>query len=126
MTMNKKETAAFEDLQRQLREAQALRFTEDVPPDLPPPENSSMLNKGWLFNSYGGSVVTKACSSSIYHSWDRDDEARSQGARALFSTELRATRALRRAKELEFAAVLAKLDQRITELKAQTSPAKKT
>lgn len=121
MAMTKKEREHLESLERQLREARALRFTEDVPPDVEPPEKCSLpLSRGFLFNSYNRSI-TKACSSSIHHCGYDDLKTTTQGSRRLFSTELRACKAMRRELELQFAKELAEIDAKIEELTKEQS-----
>lgn len=115
MAMNKKEQAEVEALKTAL----AFRFTSNVLPDLQPPTTGSELRKGWLFNVYSNQV-DPACTSVISHSVGRDDQARSQGCRVLFSTKLRALRALRYAVEQECALKLRQIDVRIeSEQKAE-------
>lgn len=112
MAMTKKDLAEMERLQRELRIVSALRWTEDVKPDVPPPETSSGLTKGWLPNPYS-MYVAKACSSGVSHSIGRDDKTESQGARALYSTRLLALQALRYAVTREAAEKLAAINRAI-------------
>lgn len=112
MAMNKKEQAAFAELQKDLLIARALRFTDPVPADIPIPERG--LAKGWLFNSYlGNPDVARACSSSVSHCYGDDNATTSQGATRLYSTKLLALRALRHAVELKCAEILAGIDLQI-------------
>lgn len=114
MSMTKKERAAFDSLVRQLAEARAFRFTDDVPRDLAPPSKYNELSRGWDFHLHSA-TVGKACSSSIYHgrSWEKTT---TQNPLTMFSTEMLATRALRREMEQDFARKLAAVDLRIAEL----------
>lgn len=118
MAMTKKEREEMEALKKELRLAKALRWTEKIEPDVEPPSVNYMndldLAKGWLFNSYSGSIV-KACSSSVSHNYGSDDGTTSKGARRLYSTKLRAMRALRNAVERECARKLAEIDRYIEE-----------
>lgn len=128
--MNKKETAAFEQLKHELRLAKALSWTQPIAPDLQPPstqERGDRLVKGWLFNAYSngysGDKTAIACTSSIHHSWGNNDKTTTQGPRHLFSTELRALQALRHEVELQCARRLASIDERIErELALDASP----
>jgi hypothetical protein len=123
MAMNKKEQAAFDDLQAQLRIAKALRFTEPVKTDVPIPESfrDSSLAKGWLYNAYvsGNPRVEKSCSSSVHHSFGNDDKTTTQGACRLYSTKLRALRAMRHEVEQRVAKILADID---AEIEAEVAP----
>lgn len=75
MGMNKKEQAAFADLEYRLRLAKALRFTEPIERDVQPPvygSGGSGLRKGYDYNAYiggygSGPRVEKACTSSVGH-----------------------------------------------------------
>lgn len=109
--MTKKERQAFEAALRAARVAGALRWTSPVAPDIPPPQHGN-LTKGWLFNEHS-SRVSRACSSAVHHNPWTDTETNTQGARALYSTELLALKAMRHAKEKRFAEELADLDERI-------------
>lgn len=95
----------------------ALRFTQDVERDLPPPQNFSGLSKGWNYNaSLSYFRVEKACSSSVGHGdgWERTC---SQCPLSLFTTKLKALMAMRRELEQECAKILAKVDLQIEEEK---------
>ncbi len=127
--MNKKETAAFEALQNELRLAKSLRFTEPVRPDVPPPtseERGNRLTVGYDFAGALGTAggrVEVACSSSVHHALGRTDKTTSQGSRALYSTRLLALRALRHEVEQECAKRLAGIDKQIEqELALDASP----
>ena len=114
MSMNKKQTAVFHELEAALRAARALRFTEAIEPDVPVPHNSGMT-RGFLFSAHvGGSpCVEKACSNAVHHSFGRDDKTTSQGACRLYSTRLLALRAMRHEVELKCAHILADIDAQI-------------
>lgn len=106
--MNKKEQAAFEELMTRL----ALRFTdEDCSPDIPPPTNN-LLSKGFLFNRHYMSV-SKACSSHNAHNPVSDEKTLQQGERWLYSSKLRALKAMRQEMEFEFARLLRAVDKKI-------------
>jgi hypothetical protein len=110
MAMTKKEREAHEKLIAELRLLAALRWTSEVKPDVPPPNDG--LTKGFLYNEYDPRVVP-ACSSGVYHAFGRDDKTDSQGSRALYSSKLLALRALRHAVEVESAKRIAKVDEMI-------------
>lgn len=117
MAMNKKEQAAFEALQTELREAKAMRFTDPVSHDLAPPTSRAPDTSGWTFNSYSGTVA-QAWSSSIYHGYGparTKNGSASQNPISLYSTKRLALRALRHSVEKECAAKLARIDRLIDE-----------
>lgn len=120
MAMNKKEQAAFADLERQLALVMALRVTDAVEYDVMPPSvdalSTEKLRKGWLFNSYNDEVG-RACTSSMYHNRHGDDKTTTQQPARLYSTEERALRALRHAVELICMKRLAGIDNRIKQAK---------
>lgn len=126
MGMNKKEQAAFADLEHRLRLAKALRFTEPVERDVQPPvygSGGSGLRKRYDYNAYiggygSGPRVEKACTSSVGHCFGDDTETTTQNPKALFSTRLLALRALRNNVENQVAEILAKIDEQIEEEKA--------
>lgn len=112
--MAKKEQAAMEDLRTELRIAKAMRFTENVLPDIMPPDHG--LAKGFLFNDYfQRPEVVPACTNSVHHGYGQDDHTSTQGSRRLYSTRLRALRGLRHALEREVAKKLADIDLQIEE-----------
>ena len=107
--MNKKEQAAFEELMTRL----ALRFTdEDCCADIPPPSAGRPLSKGFLFNRHYMSV-SKACSSHNAHNPVSDEKILQQGERWLYSSKLRALKAMRQEMEFEFARLLRAVDKKI-------------
>lgn len=118
MAMNKREREEMEALRRQIREARAMRFTGDYPPDVPPPEKSGELSRGWFPRAYFSGIgptglefdAERACSSAVNHSVGRDDNTTTQGAKRLYSTRLRALLAGRRGLELRCARMLAHAD----------------
>lgn len=119
MAMNKKEQAEMDALRKELAIAKALRFTDKVKPDVPPPtgggfSNGSMdLTRGWdahaCLSSYNSYRVEKACSSSVHHGtgWEKTS---SQWPRHLYSTRLLALRACRNQLEELVARSLAEID----------------
>lgn len=116
--MNKKEQAEMQQLRDELRLAKALRFTEEVATDVPLPSHSmNGLTTGWTFNSYNDRVEV-GCSSSTSHSFGRNDKTTAQHPLALYSSKLRALRALRASVERIVAKRLADIDLRIADEEA--------
>ena len=107
MSMTKKEQAYFE----QLLTVAALRYTADIKPDVPVPDGSSKESKGFMF--YGESSmyphVEEIVSSSVYHRRAGHGSG-SQGGIALYSTRLRALKAMRREAEKQYAHKLRDID----------------
>ena len=113
--MTKKEQLEMDSLREQLRIAKALRFTEEVKPDLPKPEydRGPQFNKGYLFNAYGEGRVAPACSSIVGHNFGSQDKTSSRDGVALYSTRLLALRGLRHEVEKDCAKRLAAIDKQI-------------
>lgn len=114
--MTKKETAEMDALRDQLRIAKALRFTEEVKPDVPAPTYREANTTGYLFADYsgfGGDSTSPACSSSVHHNSRGNEKTTTQGARTLYSTRLLALRGLRHEVEQEVAQRLARIDRQI-------------
>lgn len=113
--MNKKEQQQMEDMKQELRLVRALRFTDKVEFDVPPPSGySGALTTGYHAWSYGsGPSVEVACSSSTSHAYGSTVKTNSQGCRSLYSTKLLALRALRYGVEQECASRLARVDAMI-------------
>lgn len=114
--MNKKEQAEMEALRHELRLAKALRWTDPVSRDLPPPPNESKVGtlsrgyNGWSWNNEFS--VAKACSSCSSHGggWEKTG---SQRPMHLFSTRLLALRHVRNECEQRAAKTLAAIDAEI-------------
>lgn len=116
--MTKKETAAFEALQTELRIARALRFTDPVEPDVPIPTSSGVLSKGWLAHTWrDGYRVDIACSDYASHGRGRTDKTDSQEPIRLYSSLLRAMMACRSEMAVACARKLADLDEQIEKLR---------
>jgi hypothetical protein len=127
MAMSKKEQAYIADLENQLRLAKALRWTEPTDTDVIPASGAGLL-KGFLYNAhlgFGGPRVEKACTDFIYHCFGDDTQTRSQGSRRLYSTRLRALKAMRNDVERQAAKTLADIDGQI-ELEAATDSPKRS
>ena len=119
--MTKKEQAEVAAMKAQLQLFAALRWTEEVKPDVPIPTDSE-ITRGWV---PGYRDAIQAISTALCHyrgsdahegkiaaySWSRDPWA-------LYSTRLLALRALRHDMELLFAKDLAAID-RLIEREAQ-------
>ena len=106
MSMTKKEQAEVERLKTRL----ALRFTEDVKPDISVP--STGIVNGWGFNSYSRKVE-KSCSTTVFHSdrqWNKTD---SQQPIEQYSMPILAYKAMRRELEERFARELREIDRSI-------------
>lgn len=112
MAMTKKEKLAFEAALT----ACALRMTTEVLPDVSPPDcksdPSGKLTNGWLPVGEEGyrPRVEQACSSCTSHGTGRWDKTTTQGSRHLFSTKLKALRALRHYIEMQCAKSLRRID----------------
>ena len=97
----------------------ALRWSDvsDTSPDITPAVGT--LKKGFLFNLHrsisrsAAEAVAPACSTTVSHSYGRNDKTTTQGCRRLYSTRLRALRALRKEFEILCAESLAEIDREI-------------
>lgn len=110
--MNKKEKERLEWLEKQLAKTKAFRFTNKVIADVPIPEGSRDLSKGFLFHapsSYSPRVEV-ACSSAIYHAFGSNEKTSSQGSKRLFSKASLAWKAVRNTLEEDYAVRLADID----------------
>jgi len=107
MAMNKKEIELVEDMKTKL----ALRFTEEILPDIDKPSSEKMYEiiNGWSFNSYS-LRIEKSCSSSHFHSISNWDKTTSQQGIKQYSSRLLALKAMRHEVELKCAKELRKID----------------
>lgn len=113
--LSKKKQAELLRLERESRIRAALHWTEVAEgPDVQPPTGFNELATGYMFNVYS-LRVDSACSSAASHAIGRTDKTTSQRSLALFSTRLRALRALRNAAERRCAEQLADIDRMIEE-----------
>jgi hypothetical protein len=110
--MNKREQAEMEHLKTLL----ALRIYPAVEPDVMPPESYREVKNGYLFNAYSG-TVSKACTSSGFHSYGNWDKTTTQSAKKLYSTEKLAYQAMMHEMSMEFARKLRLIEIRIKNLK---------
>ena len=108
MAMTKKEKEYMDKIETRL----ALRFTDPVTRDVPIPDFGAPLSTGFLYNSYSRKVAP-ACSSSISHSFGRNDKTTTQEPAELYSTKLRALKAMRNEMEIHFASILRTVDKQI-------------
>lgn len=116
MAMTKAEKAALEVA---LTEC-ALRRTAEVKPDVPPPgygSGLSVLTRGFAVVGERSDYprIDEGCSSSIFHSVRSTTKTDTQGPISLYSTRLKALRALRYRVELQCAQRLRKIDKMIEE-----------
>lgn len=111
MAMKKKEQAALAALQKAYAMALALRWTQEVKPDLLPPKSViGEYTTGYLFNTYR-LEVDEAWSGCTNHGRGTvPGRNGSQNSRTLFSTKLLALRAMRHEVEKNAAENLAKID----------------
>lgn len=113
--MTKKEKAELEAA----KTLAALRWTAEVKPDIPIPEFQQTTH-GYTFHAWSGNWrVEKAWSQTNRHGTGDPNRVGSQHGRALYSTELLATKAARHALEREFAERLRSIDLRIESLEAE-------
>ncbi|WP_186268089.1 hypothetical protein [Burkholderia gladioli] len=127
--MNKKELARMAEVEQQLREARALRFTDTAAPDLPKPTGSGEETSGWSFNSYSKSI-SQAWSNSVAHGTGYSSSAAQRASRQsasqrgipLYSTRLLALRAMRNDIERRVARELSDIDAMIDAELAKSSP----
>lgn len=116
MKLSKKKQAELAEQEREACIRAALHWTEPAggPDVLPPNHYTDELRTGYMFNMYY-LRIEEACTSSAYHSVGRTDKTTSQRPLALYSTRLRALRALRNVVERECAEKLAQIDRLIEE-----------
>lgn len=117
MAMNKKERAEFDAAIARANMLAALRRTEPVSKDVPPPDCAADRGDttGWDFNTYTG-TVSQYWSTTVSHgSGAKRTAYGSQNSKPLFSTRLLALKALRHATEIESATKLARIDEQINQ-----------
>jgi len=106
MAMTKKERADMDAAIARAETLAALRWTEDVKPDLPVPEWGQHTD-GWIVFS---DRVEEAWSESVRHGLGRDRSHGSQRGIPLYSTRARALKALRHQTEMAAAERLRAID----------------
>lgn len=118
MSLNKKEQTELETLKLDLAMERAMRRSQPVAKDLPPPDSSGELSKGWDYSAYGNGEVRQHCSSSVFNGsgWEKTPY---QNSRRLFSTELLALQALRHELAEGYAKNLARIDALIDQAAKQ-------
>lgn len=104
MAMNKKEQAALEEAQREVKLHQLCVLLPPLGPDLPPPAAGTLqpVTLGWQFNSHRNSQrVFPAMSGIVRHKLGSHDEKSQHGWGQkgiwLYSTKELATEAMKRA-----------------------------
>jgi len=109
--MNKKEMAMVEELKTKL----ALRWTDDVAPDVMPPDSYAKLSIGYLPSGVLSDFprVVPACSSFIHHGIGQHDKTTSQQPIKLYSTREMALHAMRHQVENHCAKILRRIDRMI-------------
>jgi hypothetical protein len=129
MAMNKKEKAEMEALRRDIAVALSLRWTEPVPHDVPAPVKYGTHTIGWTFN-VAGMWVRQAWSDTTSHGYAAEYPPPGTPGRSgiqrsipLYSTKIRALRALRAALEVECAERLLRVDVMIAQEKTPDVPA---
>jgi len=115
VALNKAEKQLIEDLKtaiKDLKTESALRRTEEVLPDVMPPELFKELSTGYVFVGPRSDTarVEAACSSSQSHGIGRTDYTSSQQSQMLYSTRLLALKGLRHEVENDCARRLRKVD----------------
>ena len=119
--MTKKEQEEVRVLKNKLSVLAALRWTDEVLPDVSIPNSFDSLSVGWL-PAYDR--VEPACSSSVFHALGRTDKTTSQQPKKLYSTKLLALKALRHEMELRCAEELARVDTKIAKEKDSADSSK--
>lgn len=130
MAMNKKEAAQLSEAIENAEVNRALRWSDgEIQADVRPPKSSfdgMPYTRGWIARFWcslecPSRYIGKGISSCISHgsNWDKTD---TQQPIAMFSTRLRALRALRRMAENKFAAFLASIDAEIKREIAEPTP----
>ena len=111
MTMTKAEKEMIEHYKYLM----SLRWTDPVKPDVPIPEGSGELSKGFypIASQSDSARVDIACSSSVFHAIGSNTKTNSQRAMPLYSTRMLALRALRHQVENYCAKLLRRVDVQI-------------
>lgn len=128
MAMTKKEKAEFDAAILKAEVLGALRWTQEVPPDIPPTYEGyglSVGTDGWLFNTYTEQSFEDWSEASAHGTGRYSNRSRLSGSRggvALYSSRELALKGLRHAMEMQYAKSLQKIDkavQDVVELKNQ-------
>lgn len=127
MSMTKAERERFALLEKDLAEALAFRRTEEVAPDVYPPNTSSKdrMTYGFQPHQYNLDASAEPCAStsvSHYRYYNGKITGGSQRGVRLYSTRLLALQAARYKMECAVAKALAKLDAAIEAERATPTP----
>ncbi len=113
---SKKAERVIEATRGAMHIVRALRWTDaETKPDLDKPDGYGTTIHGWEFNAYAQKVRRMWSQGSRHGDGDDPRKGGSQRGIALYSTKLRALRALRRAVEVDCARKLAAIDEQIRE-----------
>jgi hypothetical protein len=118
MAISKKEQKRFDDITQELRLLSAFHLTAKAePPDVPRPKNSSDFLCGYTINEYTRKVLP-SLTKSHYHGTNFENEGfpnktTTQGGLDLFSSKLKALRALRNLVERQCCEMLLAVDEKI-------------
>lgn len=127
MAMNKKEQAELAEAKKTALLNRALRWTDPVERDVPPPSGGAMgYVNGYDFNEYRLEAF-KAWSGTVSHGKGHVESevgyrSGSQNSMSLYSTPILALRAMRNRIEMEAAQQLAKIDAMIAAEIARALP----
>lgn len=126
--MTKKEQAAMDLLRAERDMYKALRWTEEVKPDVPPPDDFfEPYSRGFVcvgnrlefWIQKGISSTVSHATTDDYRDWPKDTT--SQNPRWFHSTRSRALRAARHEMAVAAAKALAKIDREIAKWEAEES-----
>lgn len=120
--MTKKEQAAFAALELKLKLMAAMRWTDHVPPDVPPPTSFDKDSTGWLISPHSDyQWVARAWSSRVSHGrfYKGQKDGASQNAKWLYSSKVKALRAARHDVVEKIAQKLAEMDAEIEKAEAE-------
>ena len=108
MAMTKKEAEVLRAALERADTLMALRWTDPVNPDIPPPSDG--CTEGWVFNSYS-KKVERGWSTNVSHGTGEARKAGSQKSCWLFSTKANALAAMRNEIEMRSAKILLDVDR---------------
>lgn len=120
MAMTKKEKEALDALILKVEILGALRWTQEVLPDIPVPVyvgyGFTCGADGWSFNTYSGTVYEAWSEAAVHGIGKYENRSWMSGTRggiALYSSKELALKGLRYAMEMQFAEKLQKIDKAI-------------
>ncbi len=105
----------IESLRKELKRHRTFKLTEPVEPDIPPPTEQLARTEGWTYNP-NSMEVRQAWSESEFHGYDKPQGFSNPsycGPISLYSTRVRALRALRYEIELQTIEKLQTIDDAI-------------